>query len=202
MTESDHRAEYMRSIVAQKAEKLQRGDAINPPCDRCRRLRLHCLKHLTACQGCTKKHAKCTWRAVTEEEETQLGREMGVRMAGDAQFASEGISPKEELPPPLGMDAMSMRPGSRAETETSSSMPVYSPGALSSARSDLSTDPGRLSLPPVMPGLSGPPPMQRGRDPSRLNQMASVKTEGMRPPYPTYPTQLPPPYPPQHPPSR
>ncbi|KAJ4147412.1 hypothetical protein LMH87_001933 [Akanthomyces muscarius] len=202
MTEMDHRAEFMRSLVTQKAEKLQRGDIISPACDRCRRLRLHCVKHLTACQGCTKKHAKCTWRTVTEEEATLLRREMGIRVERDAQVASEGISPPDELPAPLAMDGMTIRPSSRAETDISASIhsTAYSPGPFSSARSDLSAEPGRMSLPPVLSGLSGPPPMQRGRDPSRLNQVASMLTEGnyMRPPYP--PAQQPPapPPPPPH----
>lgn len=29
---------------------------------------MDCLKNLTACQGCTKKHAKCSWKDVKEEE--------------------------------------------------------------------------------------------------------------------------------------
>lgn len=29
---------------------------------------MDCLKNLTACQGCTKKHAKCSWKEVKEPE--------------------------------------------------------------------------------------------------------------------------------------
>lgn len=29
---------------------------------------MDCLKNLTACMGCTKKHAKCSWKDVREEE--------------------------------------------------------------------------------------------------------------------------------------
>ena len=29
---------------------------------------MDCLKNLTACQGCTKKHAKCSWKDVTDQE--------------------------------------------------------------------------------------------------------------------------------------
>jgi hypothetical protein len=47
---------------------MNRNDPIWPPCDRCRRLRMECTKYLTACGGCTKKHAKCSWRDITEEE--------------------------------------------------------------------------------------------------------------------------------------
>ncbi|KAI1005234.1 hypothetical protein K3495_g2984 [Podosphaera aphanis] len=57
-----------RAIMAAKIEKLNRGDPIWPPCDRCRRLRFDCAKHLTACQACTKKHAKCSWKDVKQDE--------------------------------------------------------------------------------------------------------------------------------------
>ncbi|CZR51406.1 uncharacterized protein PAC_01281 [Phialocephala subalpina] len=57
-----------RAIMATKIEKLKRGDPIQPKCDRCRRLKFECTKHLTACQACTKKHAKCSWKDATDEE--------------------------------------------------------------------------------------------------------------------------------------
>jgi hypothetical protein len=177
----DHRAEFVRSLVTQKADKLQKGDLISPPCDRCRRLRLACVRHLTACQGCTKKHAKCSWKFVTEEEMTILKREMGIRVDTDRESVHDSSvvdvsggggpplrSPADELPGPMPFD----RPGSRTDTEASAVS--YSPGPLSSARSDQSADTGgRMSLPPTYPGL--PPPIRR--DPSRLSQMASIVSE-------------------------
>ena len=51
-----------------RMEQLNRGDRVQPPCDRCRRLHMDCLKNLTACMGCTKKHAKCSWKDVEEQE--------------------------------------------------------------------------------------------------------------------------------------
>ena len=54
--------------MVSRMEDLKRGDRILPPCDRCRRLQMDCLKNLTACMGCTKKHAKCSWKEVTLEE--------------------------------------------------------------------------------------------------------------------------------------
>ncbi|KAI1803709.1 hypothetical protein F4811DRAFT_523952 [Daldinia bambusicola] len=60
--------EENRALVTAKIERLARGDVIHPPCDRCRRLKTQCIKHLTACQGCTKKHARCVWKYLTEEE--------------------------------------------------------------------------------------------------------------------------------------
>ncbi|KAI1755808.1 hypothetical protein F4782DRAFT_369860 [Xylaria castorea] len=69
--------EENRILVTSRIEKMARGDVIRPPCDRCRRLKTQCIKHLTACQGCTKKHTKCTWKKLTEEEVTLLKGEMG-----------------------------------------------------------------------------------------------------------------------------
>jgi hypothetical protein len=57
-----------RILMASKIEKLSRGDPVYPPCDRCRRLKFDCTKHLTACQACTKKHAKCSWRDIKDGE--------------------------------------------------------------------------------------------------------------------------------------
>ncbi|EED21335.1 C6 finger domain protein, putative [Talaromyces stipitatus ATCC 10500] len=65
--ERDDGGPYKLEMVA-RMEDLQRGERILPPCDRCRRLHMDCLKNLTACMGCTKKHAKCSWKDVKEEE--------------------------------------------------------------------------------------------------------------------------------------
>ena len=51
-----------------RMEQLNRGDRVQPPCDRCRRLHMDCLKNLTACMGCTRKHAKCSWKDVEAQE--------------------------------------------------------------------------------------------------------------------------------------
>lgn len=71
-----------RPLITARIEKLAKGDTIFPPCDRCRRLRVQCIKHLTACQGCTKKHAKCSWKAVTDEEMAAL-KDSGSSGTGD-----------------------------------------------------------------------------------------------------------------------
>ncbi|PQE31480.1 C6 finger domain-containing protein [Rutstroemia sp. NJR-2017a WRK4] len=57
-----------RVLMASRIEKLHKGEPINPPCDRCRRLKFVCTKHMTACGACTKKHAKCSWKDVKEGE--------------------------------------------------------------------------------------------------------------------------------------
>ncbi|KAI0109401.1 hypothetical protein F4776DRAFT_657209 [Hypoxylon sp. NC0597] len=81
--------EENRALVTTKIEKLARGDVIHPPCDRCRRLKTQCIKHLTACQGCTKKHARCVWKGLTEEEVAWLKGEA----SGDGD--DEGDEPRE-----------------------------------------------------------------------------------------------------------
>jgi len=69
--------EEYRNLVTTVVEKLGRGETIYPPCDRCRRLRTQCVKHLTACQGCTKKHARCVWKGLVEEEVAWLRGQVG-----------------------------------------------------------------------------------------------------------------------------
>lgn len=57
-----------KAEMVHRMESLAKGERILPPCDRCRRLHMDCLKNLTACMGCTKKHAKCSWKDVREPE--------------------------------------------------------------------------------------------------------------------------------------
>ena len=57
-----------------RMESMRRGERVMPPCDRCRRLHMDCLKNLTACMGCTKKHAKCSWKDVRPDELEGLER--------------------------------------------------------------------------------------------------------------------------------
>lgn len=63
----DDSGPYKSDMMA-RMEQLNRGDRVQPPCDRCRRLHMDCSKNLTACMGCTRKHAKCSWKDVTEQE--------------------------------------------------------------------------------------------------------------------------------------
>ena len=72
-----------RPLMTARIEKLDKGDVIFPPCDRCRRLKTHCVKHLTACQGCTKKHAKCGWKTATDEEIARVRHDMA--LAGETE---------------------------------------------------------------------------------------------------------------------
>lgn len=111
--------EALRVLITQRTDRLQKGEPINPPCDRCRRLRLACVKHLTACQGCTKKHAKCSWRGVSEEEVARLKTEMGVPL--DA----EPIAPGARAVTPTASVTGESRPNSRGEASG-----LYSPKTI------------------------------------------------------------------------
>lgn len=57
-----------RPLCQAHMDSLPRGQRVLPPCDRCRRLRMDCVKNLTSCAGCTRKHARCHWRDVSREE--------------------------------------------------------------------------------------------------------------------------------------
>ncbi|KXH34172.1 hypothetical protein CSIM01_07174 [Colletotrichum simmondsii] len=85
-----------RAIITARIEKLNKGDQIWPPCDRCRRLKSPCIKHLTACQGCTKKHAKCGWKTITEEEIVWLNRE-----ASSSADEAPHVEPSPVQPAPV-----------------------------------------------------------------------------------------------------
>ncbi|KAF2769413.1 hypothetical protein EJ03DRAFT_272282, partial [Teratosphaeria nubilosa] len=61
-------AQPFRPLCQAHMDSLPRGHRVLPPCDRCRRLRMDCVKNLTSCAGCTKKHARCHWREVTRDE--------------------------------------------------------------------------------------------------------------------------------------
>ena len=79
-----------KAEMVHRMESLAKGERILPPCDRCRRLHMDCLKNLTACMGCTKKHAKCSWREVREKELHSLyAAEMQGVMSGHSESEGE-----------------------------------------------------------------------------------------------------------------
>jgi hypothetical protein len=102
-----------RALMAGKIEKLVRGDPIWPPCDRCRRLKFDCTKHLTACSACTKKHAKCSWKDVREGELVEATSPASAsgympRIENDYAGSTTTVGISESLDPGL-------RPQQRAE---------------------------------------------------------------------------------------
>jgi hypothetical protein len=71
-----------RTLCQSHMESLPRSSRVLPPCDRCRRLKMDCLKNLSSCAGCTKKHARCHWKNVARDEVVGLeGFEEAERLA-------------------------------------------------------------------------------------------------------------------------
>lgn len=86
-----------RAEMIARVEALARGERVYPPCDRCRRLRMDCVKNLTACVGCTKKHAKCAWKDVNEEEVRQdPGAYLDQTMEATQEFRAGGSEIDEQ----------------------------------------------------------------------------------------------------------
>lgn len=82
-----------RAICQSHMESLPRGSRIMPPCDRCRRLKMDCLKNLSSCGGCTKKHARCHWKEVSRQEVQGLeGFEDAERLANEYANGSRRFS--------------------------------------------------------------------------------------------------------------
>ena len=73
-----------RPLCQAHMDGLPRGTRVLPPCDRCRRLRMDCVKNLTSCAGCTKKHARCHWRDVSRDELGELDHLMESAYADNA----------------------------------------------------------------------------------------------------------------------
>jgi hypothetical protein len=74
-----------RPLCQAHMDSIPRGTRVIPPCDRCRRLRMDCVKNLTSCGGCTRKHARCHWRDVTREELGNLDMDGSYNMGDDGE---------------------------------------------------------------------------------------------------------------------
>ncbi|KAG9952314.1 hypothetical protein KCU85_g2190, partial [Aureobasidium melanogenum] len=86
-----------RTICQAHMESLPRGSRVMPPCDRCRRLKMDCLKNLSSCGGCTKKHARCHWKDVSREEVQGLdGFEEAERLANEYANGTRRFSASAE----------------------------------------------------------------------------------------------------------
>ena len=140
---------YKADMMA-RMEQLNRGDRVQPPCDRCRRLHMDCLKNLTACMGCTKKHAKCSWKEVEEQElkdhpfvlrvrskDEGVSEGEGSRSGGDGsrkrQYSQErGVRDEELLGEDTGDEDADVgdKPAPAQERRYSSMQPVSPPAAI------------------------------------------------------------------------
>lgn len=81
-----------RAAMTAHVESLKKGERIQPPCDRCRRLQMDCVKNLTACQGCTRKHARCAWKEVRRDEL----RALAARSASSSSSAPAEPAPTDD----------------------------------------------------------------------------------------------------------
>lgn len=145
----------LRPAMIAKIEKLGRGDVIYPPCDRCRRIPgLACTKHNTACTGCTKKHAKCAWNKVTDEEKSSIeplpennyGAKQGIPKTPSSVFSNDahanldpGLSRRSSMVYSPGLHSNTNAAGLDTSLNRSGSIP-YSPGMNTNVNANL--DPG------------------------------------------------------------
>ncbi|KAK4080647.1 hypothetical protein Trihar35433_1752 [Trichoderma harzianum] len=183
----DPATEVHRPLVLQKTDTLNKGDIIFPPCDRCRRLRLQCVKHLTACRGCTKKHARCNWRNVTDDEAAAVKEELQA-IYNEAQkqataAASAKKAGKAPASAPQSEAGSSSRPASGSGAGSSMDqvhMPVPGPSAA----------PAPMLAPPLAPAPAAelprrllpttrltriePAPPTVPRNPPRTGQLAAI----------------------------
>ena len=142
----DDSGPYKAEMLA-RMDQLQRGDRVLPPCDRCRRLHMDCLKNLTACQGCTRKHAKCSWKDVTDQElrdnpyvpraekeelpEGEIGGEASSTSAIVLDESVQGVRDEELLGEDASDESMPLSPNRRIRERVmqDQSTPTHKPHA-------------------------------------------------------------------------
>ncbi|KEF56976.1 uncharacterized protein A1O9_07166 [Exophiala aquamarina CBS 119918] len=150
-----------KSEMVRRMDNMWKGDRVVPPCDRCRRLHMDCLKNLTACMGCTKKHAKCSWKEVKASELQGTSQSVTAeRVSGPAPSGLEPAPPLsagstiEVSRPPDGLRPPSLaRPslGSAQEREgqaQNDSGPKAEPGRRSESAQSPSTSSARFDVRP------------------------------------------------------
>ncbi|KAK1252489.1 hypothetical protein MKX08_003676 [Trichoderma sp. CBMAI-0020] len=184
--------EKYRALVLKKTDTVHKGDVIFPTCDRCRRLRLQCVKHLSACRGCTKKHARCSWRNVTDEEaeivrhqleiierETQKLREAeAAAAAAGGKAASNNSSSSNPGESPVGLVS---RPASASALALAAVAAAASSALASSSASSSSSPEAPATIEPPLRLVptsrltridSAPPSVQR--NPPRTGHLSAI----------------------------
>ncbi|KAJ2906024.1 hypothetical protein MKZ38_003507 [Zalerion maritima] len=167
-----------RPLITARIEKLARGEPIYPPCDRCRRLKVPCVKHLTACQGCTKKHAKCGWKFVTDDE---LAYIKGQGAGGPPQI--DDMEGEPSIPPERTSQDTTQTQTVLAPASETPKMDQHTRGPRDISNILRQDEPpeseqvgqGRSERAEQGLGISGHPPASV-RDHSLLSHMASVAT--------------------------
>lgn len=144
---------YKAEMIS-RMETMKRGERVIPPCDRCRRLHMDCIKNLTACLGCTKKHAKCSWKEVSLDELETTAPAARER----EQNQSEGAAPST-----TEWDNLLNRTVSK---DTQPEQSHESPASASAAEPDTEASSNKATTPRI------PSPPQNGtiRSPSHVHE--------------------------------
>lgn len=163
VTDRDDGGPYKSEMVL-RMESINRGDRIIPPCDRCRRLHMDCLKNLTACMGCTKKHAKCSWKDVRESELREADRVMGRNIGNestDEPMPEESQEPQEPQEPTAQTEERQSQVEFVPPKEKSAS--PYRPNGNGNGYHELSKTPEKTE--PISPPLATEEPKPQNRNP-------------------------------------
>lgn len=174
--EKDDGGPYKMEMVA-RMEELQRGERILPPCDRCRRLHMDCLKNLTACMGCTKKHAKCSWKDVKEEElrETRPERPPLEAPADESSRPRKDSVSASSPAAPIPASTSTSTPAAPVPVTVGTPTPAAAPAPLPAPEHESmriqNSNARRESAPTTVHGLSGP---SMGPEPSPRRAMSEI----------------------------
>ncbi|KAL9622942.1 MAG: hypothetical protein Q9160_002660 [Pyrenula sp. 1 TL-2023] len=175
VTDRDDGGPYKSEMVI-RMESINRGERIIPPCDRCRRLHMDCLKNLTACMGCTKKHAKCSWKDVRESElreaDRMMGRSIGMEsldesMSGEAPASAvqtDERQPQMEMGLPNEKSASPQRPNGMDDSHYERSK---TPEKVEPVSPAMAVEEAKMQIPTQFATPSAPASVESERIPSK-----------------------------------
>ncbi|KAK5938232.1 hypothetical protein PMZ80_009202 [Knufia obscura] len=151
-----------KSEMISRMETMKRGERVIPPCDRCRRLHMDCIKNLTACLGCTKKHAKCSWKDVSLDELESTAPAARERAEKEAESAAPSSSDWDNILKQTKGDL-----GDPARASPTSNSPATNDKMDVDMSSNKASTP-RMPTPPQNGSSNGRPPSHPHESP-RLN---------------------------------
>jgi hypothetical protein len=173
-----------KSEMVSRMESMHRGERVIPPCDRCRRLHMDCLKNLTACMGCTKKHAKCSWKDVRPDELHEHGQ--GMEAEHDHHIHHD--SHAEHSSPPASIAEISRQVEENArptqEILAQGRPEAYAQNAMAYQSSRMAHSPGEDTVDTVMGNAE-----QMTREPTPPKPEPPLATEALRPSSPPHQQQ-------------
>ncbi|KAB5547011.1 hypothetical protein GE09DRAFT_1129503 [Coniochaeta sp. 2T2.1] len=114
---------FVHEVMYARVESLPKGDKILPRCDLCRKRRkTKCVKDATAsCEDCAKKHAKCTWHNIAEEEAASLAVSV-------QQGSVAGVGEQEAVSGPASGQGTPSAAGNYGLAPAGALRPVYHAG--------------------------------------------------------------------------